>query len=243
MHGFCGGHLKRWNMTNDPKANAEAGRLQSESLRASRKLAIDKNKGIVESSNAILTETAQEILQVLGKNEKYDLVYEYSLLKRLNPNPQRESYTEKFAFALWLNTPESARTPKTIEEVPEILGVTLVTLASWRRSPEIVRIINNKARESFCRSYGYTTEKLLERVAAGSEKAIDVALKHIKEIEAEMGAKGKSAPVDATLLDQARKINEGSDVSRFVGVANQAKKIAIYDSLLNGNVKPNDVTN
>jgi hypothetical protein len=238
-NSLCGGHFRKWNKINNPQVNAEIASKQSESLRASRRAVEQKNKDIVENSNNILTETAQEILQVLGKNEKYDLVYEYSLLKRLNANPQQESYSEKFAFAMWLNTPEHSRTPKTIEEVPDILGVQLVTLSLWRRSPELVRIMNNKARESFCRAYGYITEKLLERVAGGSEKAMDVGLKHIKEIEAEIGANSRSTPAAPKLLDEAKKINE-SGIDRFVGVANQVKKIANYDALINGNVKPND---
>jgi hypothetical protein len=241
--GFCYGHFKKWNKENNPDVNAKAGRKQSDSLRASAQKARDRNREIVDNLNDNLTDIDQEVLQVLGKNEKCDLIYEYSILKRLNPNPQSESYAEKFAFAIWLNTPESKRTPTTIEEVPEILGVSIYSLNSWRRSPELVRIFNNKAKQSFVGSLPWIHDKLLKRVAGGSEKAMDVSIKIIKEYETEMGAKTKTAQVGQKLLDEAKTINETSGTDRFVGVANQVKKVAAYDMLVNGNVKPNDLAN
>jgi hypothetical protein len=240
--GFCYGHFKNWNKKNNPDVNAKAGRKQSDSLRASAQKARDRNREIVDSLNDNLTDIDREVLQVLGKNETCDLVHDYSVLKVLNPGPQSESYAEKFAFAIWLNTPESKRTPTTIEEVPEILGVSIYTLSLWRKSPELVRIFNNKAKQSFVGALPWIHSKLLNRVAGGSEKAMDVSIKIIKEYEVEMGANVKQAKVDPLLLDEAKKINEG-DAGRFFGVANQAKKAANYDLLVSGDVKPNDISN
>lgn len=243
LSGFCYGHFKKWNMANNPEVNAAAGRLQSESLRARKKKAVEKNKEIVENANEVLNDIDKEILAVLGKTETCDLVYEYSLARAHNINPQTEKYAEKFAFAMWLNTPESKRTPKTIEEAAEILGVAIVTLALWRRSPELVRIFNSKAKQSFMGTLPWVHQKLLKRVYDGSEKAMDVSIKIIKEYESESGQNSKPLPTSPEMLNEAMKINEGSDVSRLTGVANQVKKVVNYNAMLNGNVKPNDVTN
>jgi len=240
-HGFCGGHFKKWNKENDPEANVASGKKRSATSQKKRQEVVEKNREIVENSNNTLNEKTKEILGVLGKNEKYDLIYEYSLMKSLNIDPQKEKYAEKFAFALWLNTPEAMRMPKTMEEAAEILGVVMVTLAMWRRSPEITRIINDKARESHCRSYPYIFEKLLEQVALGSERAMDIGLKHIKELEAEMaGNKSKLPNISEKLIEEARRSTEGTSSDRLTGVANIVKKVVIYDSMIAGNIKPND---
>jgi len=243
MRGFCGGHFRKWNKENDPEVIKAISAKQGESLRKSRDKAREKNKEIVENSENNLNDIDKEVLQVLGKNEKCDLVHEYSFLKRLNSNPQSESYAEKFAFAMWLNTPEVSRTPETMDEVAQILGVSVYSLSLWRRSPELVRIFNNKAKQSFIGSLPWVHSKLLKRVATGSEKAMDVSIKIIKEYEVEIGETAKKEKVEPKLLDEARKINEGGEANKFIGVANQVKKVAAYDMLVNGNVKPNDVTN
>lgn len=198
-------------------------------------------KANLEKSSNDLSDTTKEILNVMGKNEAYDLSYEYALLKRLNPEPQNEAYAEKFAFAMWLNTPESARTPKTLLEAAQILGVMETTLALWRRSPELVRIFNNKAKETACRSYPYIIEKALERVSSGSERAMEILLKHIKEIQAESEPKARIMPMPAALLDEAKAINADGRPNKIEGVANHATKAVQYDSLLNGDVKADTV--
>jgi len=194
-------------------------------------------KDNLEKSSEDLSDTTKEILSVMGKNDPYDLSYEYALLKKLNPEPQNEAYAEKFAFAMWLNTPESVRTPKTLAEAAPILGVVETTLALWRRSPELVRIFNNKAKETACRSYPYIIEKALERVAVGSERAMEILLKHIKEIQADSEPKSRIMPLPAGMLDEAIKINTDSKSNKIEGVTNQTIKAAQYDALTDGNIK------
>jgi hypothetical protein len=200
-----------------------------------------RSKENLEKSSDNLSETTKEILGVMGKNDPYDLSYEYALLKQLNPEPQNEKYAEKFAFAMWLNTPESVREPKSLLEAATILGVAEPTLALWRRSPELVRIFNNKAKETACRSYPYIIEKALERVAVGSERAMDILLKHIKEIQADTEPKSKIPLLSAALIAEAKNINEDGKTSKIEGVANHTLKAAQYDALTDGAVKVDTV--
>lgn len=240
--GFCGGHLKKYNRIHNPEKNAEIGRKQSDTARANRLNAIHKNKEIVDNCNDTLSEKTKEIMRVLGKQEKYDLISEYSTIKVLNPSPLSEKYAEKFAFAMWMNTPEMSRTPKTVEEVAPILGVSVSTLALWRRSPELVKIVNDKATEAAIACYPYVWEKLMERVHDGSERAMVDALKHIKELITERGGKPKPLDLSPSLLDEARKINETGSPIKVIGVTDKAKKADIYDALVNGDIKPTNET-
>lgn len=238
--GYCFPHAFHLGLVPQEVIDKRSERMR-ETHRKKVARATARSKEVLEKSSDSFTETTRKILDVLGKNESYDLGYEYALLKRLNPEPQNEAYAEKFAFAMWLNTPESVRTPKTLPEAAQILGVVEITLALWRRSPELVRIFNSKARETACRSYPYIIEKALERVATGSERAMEILLKHIKEIQADNEPKSKIMPLPAGMLDEAKRINSDNNIQKVDGVANHATKAAAYDALTEGNIKPEPV--
>lgn len=234
--GFCFPHAAKMGMVPKEIMDEKANKIR-ETHRLKMARIVKHSKETLEKSSNDLTETTKEILSVMGKNEAYDLTYEYALLKKLNPEPQNEAYAEKFAFAMWLNTPESVRTPKELAEAAKILGVVETTLALWRRSPELVRIFNNKAKETACRSYPYIIEKALERVASGSERAMEILLKHIKEIQADSEPKSKIPMLSPALLAEAKDINADGRPNKIELVADQTIKAAQYDAMTDGNVK------
>lgn len=234
--GHCFPHAAHLGLVPQDVMDKKAEKAR-ESHRKKMARISEHSKETLEKSSNDLSDTTKEILSVMGKNDPYDLAYEYALLKKLNPEPQNEAYAEKFAFAMWLNTPESVRTPKTLAEAAPILGVVETTLALWRRSPELVRIFNNKAKETACRSYPYIIEKALERVAIGSERAMEILLKHIKEIQADNEPKSKIPMLSPALLAEAKDINADGRPNKIEFVANHAIKAAQYDALTDGNIK------
>lgn len=237
---LCGGHFKQWNVKNDPEANKKITEKQKASMLKNQAKTREKHKEVVEGARDLMSEQTNEILRVLGKNEKYDLKYEYSLLLMLNSNPETEKYSEKYAFAMWLNTPEPMRTPKEMSEVEGILGVSKITLALWRRSPELVHIFNEKVKECAARSYIFTLEKLLEQVAIGNTQCIQVSLKHAVELMNKEQARPNFPTISKELVEQAKKGCDNGTANKLENVANQVSKAAAYDAILKGNVKPND---
>jgi predicted transcriptional regulator len=237
-HRFCGGHLKQWNKLNNPEGNKPGIEKAKATSRASRNKIIQANKEIVENSQKELGEQTMGIINILNKNKSIDLAHEYQILKNLKQDPTQEHYAEKYAFALWLNAPEPLRTPKTPEEVCAILGVGTSTLTMWRRSPEIVRIINNDTKQMYLNMYPWLLEKLCEGVARGDKGFTDIAFKHMKEVEVECGSGGKSFNIPDKLKEEAKRINDDGTDNRARGIVDKAKKVANYTALVNGDVKP-----
>ena len=237
---LCGGHYTKWLSENEPEKLAEARKKQRESLTKYHKKLRDRNKEIFENRQTEISGETKEIVDAIGLGVEFDLAQEYAIYKQLNIDPTMEHYDEKFAFAMWLNTPEPKRTPKNIKDVPGILGVSEVTLQLWRRSPELSRIMTSKTREIVSTSYKLVWEKLMERVKAGDPRCFDIALKHIKEVLAVDENKSKFPPLPQEVLDQSKKICADGTANMLKGVSNQATKTAAYDALLNGNVKPDE---
>jgi hypothetical protein len=237
-HWLCGGHLKQWNKLNNPDVNAETLAKQKATLQATRKRALDKNKEIVENSTEILGEATVGVLKQMNRNKEVDLAKEYLILKNLKQDPTQENYAEKYAFALWLNAPDTLRTPKTIEEAAQILGVSVFTVTVWRRSPEIIRIVNNDTKLTALRDYNYVWEKIMEGVARGDKGFADIALKHIKEIDAANSTVGKAFNLPSELKEEAARICNDGTANRATGVTDKIKKVAVYDGLTNGDIKP-----
>jgi hypothetical protein len=239
-HGLCGGHYRAWCSKNEPETNRAHTEKQKQTMLAHNKKVKEKNNEVITNIEEKLSETSKEILRVMGKNESYDLEYEYSLLRCLNPRPEIENYTEKFAFALWLNTPEPKRTPKTVDEAAQILGFNILTLTLWRRSPELVNIYNVKAKESVLRCYPYLIEKALENVSRGNERSLDIMLKHVKELENEKKDKSKFPLLPKDLIEESKVVMADGNTGMLRGVANAVNKTAQLNSLLNGDIKPNE---
>lgn len=239
-HWLCGGHYRAWCAINEPDKNRAFTEKHKQGMAEHNKKVKEKNAEVIESGEEKLSEISKEVLQILGKNEPYDLEYEYSLLRGLNPRPEIENYTEKFAFALWLNTPEPKRTPKTIDEAAQILGFNKLTLALWRRSPELVNIFNTKARESALRCYPYLIEKALENVSRGNERSLDIMLKHVKELENEKKEKSTFPKLSQEQVDEAKTITADGNTGMLRGVAQAVNKTAQFDNLLKGNIKSNE---
>ncbi len=241
-HWLCGGHLRQWNKINDPEYNQRIAANQKISLKKSREKAQETNKVIVENSKEKLGEQTTSILGVLNKNANIDLEKEYLILKNLKQDPTQENYSEKYAFALWLNAPETCRTPKTIEEVAGVLGVAPYTLSQWRRSPEIVRIINNDTKQVALRMYPWVLEKLFEGVGRGDKGFTDIALKHIKEIEAATETGKQNFNLSDKLKEEAARIANNGTGQRAMGVVDKAQKVVNFDALMAGSVKPEGET-
>ena len=234
-HGFCFGHFKKWSKINDPEANSKLSDKQKATMLRHNKKREEKNKELnIEGREKLGAET-QGILDAMGLNDEFDLLKEYTICKTLNSNPTQEKFAEKFAFAMWLNTAEALRTPKTLEDVHNILGVTDFTISLWKRSPEINRMINDKTREIVSKSYKYVWYKVLEGVDRGDPKSKEIALKHIKEVEDKKEQKNIFPDIPKHLVEQAT-----GTTGKLDNVANQVLKVAVYDSLITGNVKPND---
>ena len=234
-HGFCFGHFKKWNKVNDPEANSKLSAKQKETMRRHNKKRDKKNKEINDEAKEKLVQEAQGILDAMGLNDEYDLLKEYTICKALNANPTQEKFAEKFAFAMWLDTAQALRTPKTLEEICVILNVGMFTLSLWKRSPEINRMINDKTREVVSKSYKYVWYKVLEGVDLGDPRSKDIALKHIKEVMDKKEQKNTFPDIPQHLVEQAT-----GATGKLDNVANQVLKAAAYDSLVTGNVKPND---
>jgi hypothetical protein len=239
-HWLCGGHYRAWCSKNEPETNRAHTEKQKQTMLAHNKKVKEKHTQVIADTEEKLSETSREILAVMGKNEPYDLEYEYSLLRGLNPRPEIESYTEKFAFALWLNTPEAKRTPKTVEEAAQILGFSIITLHLWRRSPELVSIFNTKAKELALRCYPYLIEKALENVSRGNERSLDIMLKHVKELENEKKVKSNFPSLPKDLVEESKVVMADGNTGMLRGVANAVNKTAQFNNLLNGDVKPNE---
>jgi hypothetical protein len=234
-HGFCFGHFKKWNKINNPKANSKLSAKQKATMLRHNKKRELKNKDTNAESQGKLDAEAQKLVDVMGLSEEYDLLTEYTICRALNANPTQETFAEKFSFAMWLDTAKDKRTPDTLEEVAKILGVSIMTIHLWKRSPEINRMINDKTREVVSKSYKYVWFKVLEGVSQGDTRSKDIALKHIKEVEDKKEVKNTFPDLPRDVVEQAT-----GTTGKLDNVANQALKIAAYDSLLNGNVKPND---
>jgi hypothetical protein len=241
-HWLCGGHLKQYNRINDPEYNRKAAEKQKVTLKKSREKAKKTNQVIVDNIQEKLDGQTASILGVLNKNANIDLEKEYLILKNLKQDPTQENYSEKYAFALWLNAPETCRTPKTIEEVAGILGVAPYTLSQWRRSPEIVRIINNDTKQVALRMYPWVLEKLFEGVGRGDKGFTDIALKHIKEIEAATETGKQNFNLSDKLKEEAARIANDGTGQRAMGVVDKAQKVVNFDALIAGRVKPEGET-
>jgi hypothetical protein len=239
-HGLCGGHYRAWCSKNEPETNRVHTEKQKQTMLAHNRKVKEKHTEIIENSEAELSKDAKEILPAMKKTEPYDLVKEYALLRQLNVRPEIENYTEKFAFALWLKTPESYRTPETMEEVAGILGFSVLTLSLWRRSPELTKIFNMNARESALSCYPLVWERLMEAVNRGSERAMDLALKHLKELESAKAEKSTFPKLSQELVDEAKTITADGNTGMLRGVANAVNKTAQLNNLLNGDIKPNE---
>ena len=241
-HYLCGGHLRQYNKINDPEYNQKIAAKQKVTLKKSREKAQKTNAAIVEHQQEKLSDNTKDILSVMNKNAFIDLEKEYLILKNLKQDPTQENYSEKYAFALWLNAPETKRTPQTIEEVAGILGVAPYTLSQWRRSPEIVRIINNDTKQVALRMYPWVLEKLFEGVGRGDKGFTDIALKHIKEIESTTDTGKKNFNLPDHLKKEAAEICNDGTGHRAMGVVDKAQKVANFDALMAGTVKPEGET-
>ncbi len=233
--GFCFGHFKKWNKVNDPAANSKLSDKQKATMLRHNKKREQKNKDIIQEETNKLSEDAQEILHVMKADKEYDLAKEYNMCKLLNINPTQEKFAEKFSFAMWLDTAEALRTPKELEEVCVILNVGIFTLNLWKRSPEIARIINDRVREIACGSLKYVWEKVLEGVSLGDNKCKDMAMRYIEKLEERKEQKNTFPDIPRHLVEEAT-----GTTGKLDNVANQALKVAVYDALVSGNIKPND---
>jgi len=143
---------------------------------------------------------------------------------------------------MWLNTPDPQRSPKTDAEAAEILGVSTYTLATWRRSPELTRIINSDTKQIALRCYPYVWEKVMEGVGRGDKGYADLALKHIKEIEAAVASGPKFPTLPQNLLDESKKICDDGTANRATGITDKVTKAAVYGGLVDGDIKPGGET-
>ena len=236
-HWFCGGHLRQWNMENDPERVRRENAKGSETRKTIGCKFKQKNREIVARSREILGKETMSILKEMGLQEEFDLEQEYVLLKNINPDPTKERYAEKMAYFMYLATPEPMRRPQEIGEVCKILGVVQGTLAQWRRSPECIRAVNENVRDVASRSYRFVWEKLMEGVSRGDVRSMDIALKHIKEQDAKRPVNNDKLNVSDALKQRAAEIcNENGD-PQLRGVADKAKKAAVYDGMISGGAK------
>lgn len=243
--GFCYGHYMNWCKVNAPEVVKEKElkrRASHAEFHEKRKTPWSRTvKKGDKAAMVPLPEDAtvrEQVLKVMGFGQAFDLEVEYSLYKELGMGKGQENYDEMFAYALWLDSPANLRSPRDKEGVSKVLGVSIHTLLMWERSPNLHDIRIKKLDTIFDNGYKLFLEKLMEGVALGDTKFMQIYQAMMKERK----EKVESRPSLPQLPDALKKqVDEAAGDNPFVTVRSQTKpaeQAAVFNAMANGSLKP-----
>lgn len=125
--GFCMAHAKELGVYQDPREDRE------------------RDEGIEEIKDALKTAQKNDNLASFFKKMRddlcpvdFDAASEYALLKAESMMEGATNATEKYVLALWMSADPFLRQPSTIDQLGQLLGVSVRTLEIWRRGRDVL---------------------------------------------------------------------------------------------------------
>ncbi len=211
--GYCNGHALQFGLVSREKRDETIAKtIETIKQRRLSDAEASTVKTIIQETekNPRTSMVDEEILDILGINRPYGLVDDYNVQKEIIEHPEEVNYAKKICFARWLETRESKRTPKTLEEVAEILGVTTVCLKNWHGGPFVKRFATENMKNRIDRSQLFAEYHLLERIRDRSDAANATWHKYYYEPN-KTKENNKAAEIPEHLKDEATEVEKTID--------------------------------
>lgn len=250
---LCHGHYLSWCKKNKPEVNIariakeKATKAKSRAKINERHEEVEENiktvaraAGVAVAGNKNPYGIDENVLKAMGLLDRCNLEQEYVLYKQLNLDAKQENYDEKMAYFRWQSTPEPWREPQDIAEVGKILGVSVNTLALWRKSIEyevfekrdIDRIVNALKRPILY--------KIAEAAYRGDKGMTEIFNKYyVKKTEENDNGNVKFPQISPEQVAEANKRAEEQGKERLRSMPMKLEKTHIMGAARDGFLIPN----
>lgn len=133
----------------------------------------NKRKGSKVEPRKVQALSETEILDAL-KAEPYDVSKGFVLANAQNPLPNVDRGVEKYVFARWLVADKGQRSPQSVDEVSELIGVPVSTLDAWVSRGDLLDIFEVHRKRDLRKVGRLIDTVLLEKASNGEKWAIEL---------------------------------------------------------------------